>query len=83
MGYEVGRDAVPPRPGLHIHTVGPRGDIIDEGGHLRDAYALAPGDWVLVRPDGYIGAIVSSGEMGALETYLRGVGFEKGWVGTS
>ena len=62
---------------------GPRGDIIDDSAYLRDAYGVASGDWVLVRPDGYIGAIVSSGETGALGTYLRGVGFEKGWVGTS
>jgi 2-polyprenyl-6-methoxyphenol hydroxylase-like FAD-dependent oxidoreductase len=74
LGYEVERDAVRSRPGLHIHTVGSRGDLIDESGYLRDAYVLAPGDWVLVRPDGYIGAIVSSGEMDALETYLRHVG---------
>jgi len=71
VGYDVKRDAVPPRPGLHIHTVGSDGDIIDESRHLRDAYVLASGEWILVRPDGYIGAIVSSGEMGALETYLR------------
>jgi 2-polyprenyl-6-methoxyphenol hydroxylase-like FAD-dependent oxidoreductase len=74
LGYDVERDAVPPRPGLHVHAVGSRGDIIDESGFLRDAYVLAPGDWVLVRPDGYIGAIVSSGEISALETYLRHVG---------
>ena len=83
LGYEVERDAVPPRPGPHIHMSGPRGDIIDDSAYLRDAYGVASGDWVLVRPDGYIGAIVSSGETGALGTYLRGVGFEKGWVGTS
>jgi hypothetical protein len=80
LGYEVERDAVPPRPGLHIHTVGARGDIFDEVGHLRDVYGLASGDWVLVRPDGYIGAIVSSGEVEALETYLRSVGLEQGCV---
>jgi 2-polyprenyl-6-methoxyphenol hydroxylase-like FAD-dependent oxidoreductase len=74
LGYEVARDAVPPRPKLHIHRLGQRGDIIDEHGDLHDAYNLAPGNWVLVRPDGYIGAIVSSGEIGAIETYLRGVG---------
>jgi 2-polyprenyl-6-methoxyphenol hydroxylase-like FAD-dependent oxidoreductase len=77
LGYDVARDAVRPRPGLHIHTLGPRGDIVDDGGHLRDAYAVTPGDWVLVRPDGYVGAIVSSEEMGALETYLRSVGLEQ------
>jgi 2-polyprenyl-6-methoxyphenol hydroxylase-like FAD-dependent oxidoreductase len=78
LGCEVGRDAVPPHPGLRIHTIGPRGDILDEGGHLRDAYALTPGDWVLVRPDGYVGAIVSSGETGALEAYLGEAGVGRG-----
>ncbi|PCK85349.1 2-polyprenyl-6-methoxyphenol hydroxylase [Rhizobium sophoriradicis] len=72
--YEVGQAAVPPRPGLHIHRIGRGGDVIDEGGHFRAAYALAPGEWVLVRPDGYIGAIVASGEDSALETYLTTVG---------
>ncbi len=78
LGYQVERDVVPPRPRLHIHTLGPRGDIFDEGGHLRDAYALTSGDWVLVRPDGYVGAIVSSSQIGALETYLRDVGLGQG-----
>ncbi|MGA8614925.1 MAG: FAD-dependent oxidoreductase [Xanthobacteraceae bacterium] len=78
FGYEVERDAIPPRPKLHIHALGQRGDIIDEDGDLQGAYGLASGDWVLVRPDGYIGAIVSSGEIGALETYLRGVGVGRG-----
>jgi hypothetical protein len=75
LGYEVERALVPPRPRLRIHTLGPGGDILDEHGYLRDGYALHSGDWVLVRPDGYLGAIVSSGEIGTLETYLRNVGF--------
>ncbi|MBB2699196.1 UNVERIFIED_ORG: hypothetical protein GGI66_003878 [Rhizobium esperanzae] len=74
LGYEPEQAAVPPRPGLQIHRIGRRGDVIDEGGHFRDAYALAPGDWVLVRPDGYIGAIVASDEASALETYLTTAG---------
>jgi 2-polyprenyl-6-methoxyphenol hydroxylase-like FAD-dependent oxidoreductase len=74
LGYEVERDAVPLRPRLHIHRLGPRGALFDESGYLRDAYAVASGDWVLVRPDGYVGAIVSSSEIGELETYLRDVG---------
>jgi 2-polyprenyl-6-methoxyphenol hydroxylase-like FAD-dependent oxidoreductase len=76
LGYDVERDFVLPRPGLRIHTLGPRGDILDEGGHLREAYALKSGEWVLVRPDGYVGAIVSSGEIDALDTYLRDVGLD-------
>lgn len=55
-----------------------RGDIVDHGGHLRDGYGLTPGDWVLVRPDGYIGAIVSSNHTPALATYLDSVGLGEG-----
>jgi len=74
LGYEARRNAVPPRPGLHIHMVGPRGDLVDDGGHFQAAYALAAGDWVLVRPDGYVGAIVGPGDIEALERYLHTVG---------
>ena len=78
LGYEVERNLVRAAPEAAHPHVGPRGDIVDEGGHLRDAYALLPGDWVLVRPDGYIGAIVSSGEIGSLADIPRNVGLEQG-----
>jgi hypothetical protein len=39
---------------------------------------LASGDWVLVRPDGYVGAMVASSEIDALETYLQTVGLGLG-----
>lgn len=74
IGQEVARDLVPARAGLHLHSFGPKGDVIDDAGHFRRAYGAAPGDWVLVRPDGYVGAIVASGEIGALETYFQSVG---------
>lgn len=76
LGCEVERDRVAPRPGLHIHTIGARGDLRDDGGHFQDAYALAPGDWVLVRPDGHVGAIVASANVDALAPYFRQVGLE-------
>jgi 2-polyprenyl-6-methoxyphenol hydroxylase-like FAD-dependent oxidoreductase len=76
LGDQIGRDGVSPRLGLKIHTFGPRGDLVDEAGHFRDAYALAPRDWVLVRPDGYVGAIVTEDETAALETYMRKVGLD-------
>src|SRR5262249_59622204 len=79
LGYEVERaTAVWPRAGLHVHTLGPRGDIVDHAGHVRDGYGLDPGTWVLIRPDGYIGAIVSSDEQPALERYLAEVGVGAG-----
>ncbi|MBB4233595.1 FAD-dependent oxidoreductase [Rhizobium esperanzae] len=74
LGYEAEQAAVQPQRGLHIHRIGRRGDLIDEGGHFRDAYALTPGDFVLVRPDGYIGAIVASGEASVLKAYFANVG---------
>src|SRR5262245_43177211 len=75
LGYEVDRvTAVRPRAGLHVHTVGLRGDIVDDGGHIRDGYRLEPGTWVLIRPDGYIGAIISGDAGPDLERYLKSVG---------
>lgn len=76
LGYGAERDAVAPRPGLHIHVIGPGGDIQDDQGHFRDAYQPAMGDWVLVRPDGYISAFVSAGAGEALEDYLARVGLD-------
>jgi 2-polyprenyl-6-methoxyphenol hydroxylase-like FAD-dependent oxidoreductase len=56
LAYEAPSLALAPRPGLRVHHIGPRGDIRDEEGLVRESYGLTPGDCVLVRPDGYIGA---------------------------
>lgn len=75
VGYEVGRGSMPsPRPNMRVHIVGPHGDMIDDDSHLRDTYALSAGDWMLVRPDGYIGAILPTGKLEILEGYLAQVG---------
>jgi hypothetical protein len=74
IAYHASSLAVTPRPGLRIHRIGDRGDIVDEAGHFRDAYGLAAGECVLVRPDGYIGAVMSCGEAASLEAYLTSVG---------
>ncbi|MBZ8133144.1 FAD-dependent oxidoreductase [Afifella sp. IM 167] len=74
IGFDVDRTCVSPRPGLHIHTFGSRGDILDANGHFTAAYALPPGHWVLVRPDGYVGAIVSFDNLDALEGYFDDTG---------
>jgi hypothetical protein len=62
---------VQPRAALRIHTIGNRGDLFDDGGHFERAYATSPGDWVLIRPDGYIGAMVTSEELSSLDKYWR------------
>jgi 2-polyprenyl-6-methoxyphenol hydroxylase-like FAD-dependent oxidoreductase len=74
IGYETTREIATRRSNLHIHHVGARHELSDHGGHLRDAYGLAPGEWVLVRPDNYVGAIFRSDESGELESYLEKVG---------
>ena len=76
LGYGVARGAVQPRPGVRIHVFGLDGDLIDDRGHFQRAYALAIGDWVLVRPDGYIGTIVSSDDLERLDAYFLQVGLK-------
>lgn len=71
LGYNCERHLVPARPRLRIHIIGEKGDIIDDAGHFREAYTLASGDWVLVRPDGYVAAIVASSDLDSLEHYLK------------
>ena len=71
---EAGRETIAPRPGLHIHHIGPQGDVIDAGGHVRNAYALAPGECALIRPDGYVGAIFGADQTAKLEIYLARMG---------
>lgn len=74
VGFEARPDIVAPRRGLRIHEVGAGRELVDEAGHLRNAYGLAPGEWVLVRPDGYVGAIIASDAVDVLDSYLAGVG---------
>jgi 2-polyprenyl-6-methoxyphenol hydroxylase-like FAD-dependent oxidoreductase len=74
LGCETNRVAIGPRPGLRVHIVGERGDIVDHGGHFRAGYGLSPGEWALIRPDGYVGAIVASDEIPKLERYLARMG---------
>jgi hypothetical protein len=75
LGFGVRPDQAPaPRANLRTHVFGPRGDIVDDGGHFRAAYGAEDGDWFLIRPDGYIGATVSSAHLSDLEAYLERVG---------
>ena len=78
LEFGAGTVAVQPRKGLHIHSIGQGGDLIDNENRFRDTYEVAPGDRILIRPDGYIGAITSQGEVAALETYLHDVGLRAG-----
>jgi 2-polyprenyl-6-methoxyphenol hydroxylase-like FAD-dependent oxidoreductase len=71
LGYGVPAASSPEaRPGLHVHTIGERGDIIDTDDYVRDGYGLEPGQWVLVRPDGYVAAVLTTADLDTIETYV-------------
>jgi len=72
LGYEPGTATIAPRRGLRIHIVG--ADIHDTQGHVRDAYGLEAGDWALIRPDGYVAAVVGTAGLGSIESFLDRVG---------
>jgi 2-polyprenyl-6-methoxyphenol hydroxylase-like FAD-dependent oxidoreductase len=75
LGYDVDDAMAPaPRPGLHIHAIGARGDIRDTGDHVRSAYGLSSEQWVLIRPDGYVAAVADTADLGGIDTYLDTVG---------
>ncbi|MEI4483210.1 MULTISPECIES: FAD-dependent oxidoreductase [unclassified Phyllobacterium] len=74
IGFEAERDIIKGRKGLHIHRIGAGCELQDVGGHFSDAYELIPGEWVLVRPDGYVATIATPDEASALWTFFAEVG---------
>lgn len=62
------------RRGVRLVRTGQGGEFLDAHGDVATGYDLEPGDWVLVRPDGYVGATGSSGHIGEAETVLAAVG---------
>jgi 2-polyprenyl-6-methoxyphenol hydroxylase-like FAD-dependent oxidoreductase len=63
-----------PRPGLRAHAIGLDGELHDPDDALAAAYGLADGELALIRPDGYVAAIVAAAEGARLEAYLAGAG---------
>lgn len=71
IGYRTDAPApLSPRQGLRTVRIGPHGDLEDDAGHIAEAYDLDPGDWVLVRPDGYVGAIADPQQASAMAADL-------------
>ncbi|AXB75928.1 FAD-dependent oxidoreductase [Novosphingobium sp. P6W] len=62
LGFDAAKRPAP-RAGLRIALIGEQGDIIDDGGNIARAYGLAASQWLLVRPDGYLAAIVDTDEL--------------------
>jgi hypothetical protein len=70
LGNAVDRAAFPAHPQLRVHVFGERGDVVDTQGHVRESYGLEPGEWLLVRPDGYVAWASAAGDDAALQTAL-------------
>lgn len=60
LGYACDRSNIPSRAGLRVHVIGPAGDLHDAEGHFVEAYGVQPGEWLLIRPDGYVAAVVDT-----------------------
>ncbi|MFT9442239.1 MAG: FAD-dependent oxidoreductase [Acetobacter papayae] len=70
LGYET-RERPSTIAGVRIVTIGATHELVDDNGHIAEAYGIEPGQWVLVRPDGYIAGIFSSDGLEAeLSRYL-------------
>lgn len=63
----------PARRGLQVVTIGEGGAFRDVDGSLDTVHGLAAGDLLLVRPDGYVGAVCAAPEAGWLAGYLARV----------
>lgn len=74
LAYEVGARTLPRYPGVRSYFIGAQGDLHDLGQQMQRAYGLAPGDLVLVRPDGYVAITGSVAELDRIEEYLRAAG---------
>ena len=70
FGYETGDTTFQTNVDLCVYKIGNEGDIVDTYHHIRDAYQLNPGEWILIRPDGYIAAITPAQHLADLTKYL-------------
>lgn len=74
LAYEAGKLAFEPREGLHVHRIGSDEELSDVWGHFKDAYALKAGDCILIRPDGYVGAVFDADRTDEIEAYFAEAG---------
>ncbi|KJV27439.1 FAD-dependent oxidoreductase [Luteibacter yeojuensis] len=70
IGMDVDRTAVAPSAGVDVHVIGNGRELCDEHGHFAAAYGIDAGSWTLVRPDGYVAAIVDGSGTDSLNMYL-------------
>jgi len=73
LGYEADRAAAPARAGLEVHVIGRHGDLADKDQEFADTFGLQPGEWLLVRPDGYVAAVVEAACIDALIAHFDAI----------
>ncbi len=69
LGYHADRAGAPSHARLHVHVIGPDAELRDSDGDFASAYGLAAGEWALVRPDGYVAAVVAQEAVGRMDRY--------------
>ncbi|WP_043626494.1 FAD-dependent oxidoreductase [Ensifer sp. ZNC0028] len=74
LAYEASTHTVTQRAELHIHRIARDAECRDEWQHFKTAYSLMPGDCLLIRPDGYIGAVFDADRTDEIDGYLVHVG---------
>lgn len=70
LAYETNGKVIEARRGLRIHYIGMQDELMDMMGHLQASYHLVPGECVLLRPDGYVGAFFHAEQVNDIENYL-------------
>ena len=70
LGHAADADAIAPHPQLKRAVVGGDGELADPHGYFQAAWALPQGSWALLRPDGYLAAVVDADHAGAMRRWL-------------
>lgn len=71
LGYATDRTMVPSLGGLQVHVIGPAAELRDVEGQVAHAYGVVPGEWVLVRPDGHVAAVVEEERINVLMEHVE------------
>ena len=74
----VANGLVPTLPGLQFYGIGPGQACHDQDDGVAKTYGLKDGNLLLVRPDGYVGALVGAADVAKLLAYLEAIMIQGG-----
>jgi 2-polyprenyl-6-methoxyphenol hydroxylase-like FAD-dependent oxidoreductase len=61
----------PAGKGLRVYRIGAEDEYQDVADHFGTVYGMADGDLLLIRPDGYVGAVATAADGARIADYLR------------